>query len=96
MAQEAGQNRAQGGQEKDAPNGDAGGPGTTFNGRLKVKVARGQDTVTVGVAGQAGNLIWANAEARFDGGSGNDILDMLTNGNVFAFEPDIRKFETVT
>ena len=55
----------------------------------------GDDTVTVGVAGEAGNSASFQSTILVDGGQGNDTFDVLANGNTFVVLPVVKNVETL-
>jgi hypothetical protein len=65
---------------------------STFNRSLVVLMGGGTDTTNVGVGGP----ITVKKDAVFDGGSGTDTINILTNGNTFADGKDIDGYETTT
>ena len=73
--------------------GAALGPHMTFPQAVTVNTGSGDDSVTVGVFGQAGNTAFFSGGVRLDGGAGNDTLDALANGNPGLDAEDVRNFE---
>ena len=62
-------------------NGDREGEKSTFSDRLTVTTGDGDDTITIGVADESGNSAILSRGGRIDGGRGDDVLDVLSNGN---------------
>ncbi len=73
-------------------NGDPAGPVTTFGGPALVRLGADDDTLQIGVEGQAGNSAAFQGPAVFRGGRGADVLLLPEGLNQFAVPPTIRGF----
>ena len=73
-------------------NGSAAGPVTAFEGAVSVRLGDGDDTLQVGVEGQAGNSAVFQDAVRFRGGRGADVLLMPAGLNQFLVPAMIRGF----
>jgi len=70
------------------------GPRSQFNGNVQIGTFSGDDTVTVGVAGEDGNSADFDGRLRLDGGPDTDTADLLNNDNTFGGDLEIKNFET--
>ena len=71
------------------------GPVTTFAKRVNINMGADNDTVILGIFGQAGNSVNFQAAVRINGGPGSDLADFLAHGNTFVVPPVFPSVETV-
>lgn len=67
------------------------GPVTTFNGRFTFSAGSGDDTVALGINGNAGNQVIFGSKANFSGGPGLDTHALPENA-VYALPPVFASF----
>jgi hypothetical protein len=72
--------------------GDAAGPTSIFKGDANILLGDGDDTLKIGLTGQAGNTADFRQLAVFDGGAGTDTFTDASN-NRYVTEPYLYHFE---
>ena len=75
-------------------NGAPAGPAMTFTSKVTVNTGAGDDTITIGVAGEAGNSAHFDARVVWDGGAGTDVMH-LPIGSTGIDADDLRNIESV-